>query len=121
MGRRRRSAAFVARDIVARSAPNLSRPRMSAELEARCRSVDARSAACYANLEDLSEQLGEVARELRDGELDIELPNGSNGASEDAHESDRELAVRVREAQASSRKRRADTGTHLVLESEHVK
>ena len=104
--RRRNSPSFVLRDIVLRSVPSRDRPRMSAPMEARFRDIDERSAACYADLENLTHQLGETAKALRAGDLDAEIAEGSMGRLE---ASECSLAVHVRAARKASQKRRADT------------
>lgn len=53
--------------LVERSAPDPDRPRLSDEWERQLADIDAKSAACYASMEDLSDQLDRVARELDDG------------------------------------------------------
>lgn len=53
--------------LVERSAPDPDRPRLSEEWERQLAAVDAKSAACYASMEDLSDQLDRLAHELDDG------------------------------------------------------
>lgn len=47
--------------LVERSAPAIDRPRLPDEWEHQLAPVDALSAACYASMEDLSDQLGALA------------------------------------------------------------
>jgi hypothetical protein len=47
--------------LVERSAPNPDRPRLAHEWERQLAEVDVRSAACYASMEDLSDQLARLA------------------------------------------------------------
>jgi len=51
--------------IVKRSAPDTSRPRLPDEMEKELECVDRDSAACYANLEDLSSRFADLAADLR--------------------------------------------------------
>lgn len=51
-------------EAVAKSAPNPDRPRLSEEFEKRLHDTDRERAACYAQIEDVSEQAKKVADEL---------------------------------------------------------
>lgn len=51
-------------EAVVRSAPNPDRPRLSEEHEKRLYESDRQRAACYAEIEDITEQLKEVADDL---------------------------------------------------------
>jgi hypothetical protein len=53
--------------LVERSAPNPDRPRLPEEWERQLVEIDAKSAACYASMEDLSDQLDRLAHEMDDG------------------------------------------------------
>lgn len=52
-------------EIVKRSAPDTTRPRLPDELEHELEPIDRASAACYANLEDLSSRFADLAADLR--------------------------------------------------------
>lgn len=50
--------------LVERSQPSQDRPRISEEFERQLRPVHAKSAACYASMEDLSDQIEQLARRI---------------------------------------------------------
>jgi len=56
--------------LVERSAPDPDRPRLSDEWERQLAEVDVKSAACYASMEDLSDQLDRLAADLGGGAVD---------------------------------------------------
>lgn len=55
------------RAMAERSAPDLSRPRLSEEHERALADVERRTAACYASMEELSYQIGNLTEELKRG------------------------------------------------------
>lgn len=75
---------------IVRSASSAGRPRLSDEYEAMLRSSDVERAACYASMEDLSDQLDRIARVLADDFISV--PVHINEDDEDS------LVVRVGEA-----------------------
>ena len=95
--------------LVKRSRPDTSRPRMRDEFEDRFVEVDANSAACYAELEDLSDRFANLAADLR---AESER-NAAPIAEIDPEES---LVYHVEEAISTARSRRADTESELALE-----
>jgi hypothetical protein len=53
--------------LVQRSAPDPTRPRLADEWETQLAEVEARSAGCYASMEDLSDRLDQFIQDLSDG------------------------------------------------------
>jgi hypothetical protein len=76
--------------LVERSAPDPDRPRLAEEWERQLADIDAKSAACYASMEDLSDRLDRVAAEIDDGVI-----------VEDADEGD-SLVVHVKEVEKNT-------------------
>lgn len=62
-----------AKDVVSRSLPNLSRPRLPTEIEAKLAAVDQRSALCYAEAEELAEKLSQQAKEIDASGIPLEI------------------------------------------------
>jgi hypothetical protein len=52
--------------LVERSAPDPERPRLGEEWEVMLADIDAKSAACYASMEDLSDRLDRLAVAIRE-------------------------------------------------------
>ena len=52
--------------LVERSAPNPDRPRLSETTEKKFEPVDRKTAACYASMEDMTDQLRRLAKQLED-------------------------------------------------------
>jgi len=52
------------RDIITKAQPNLERPRLRPESERRLAEIEQRSARCYADAEELAEELDAFAKEV---------------------------------------------------------
>lgn len=58
--------------LVVRSKPSSTRPRLSTESEFRLEDIETQKAACYANMEEMTYQFHDLAKQLRNMRENLE-------------------------------------------------
>lgn len=83
--------------LVEQSQPSSTRPRISEEFEAQLQPVHAKSAACYASMEDIGDQLDRLSHRIDDDESVI---------VGEMNEDDDSISVRINEVATELRESR---------------